>query len=322
MKKKLNYLLIAFIAVITLFGCTKKEDVNKTTKPTSNEQETSIKQDSTTEQETFIEQETTTEHKHDYKEEVIKAECGKEGSKIFTCTICNDSYSEIIPALEHSYTLTNIVNPTCTSNGTKTYTCENCLNSYLEEIESTGHVYNKAITKNATCISEGLYTYTCTNCNNSYTEVIPKTDHSWINATCTSAQKCSVCGITNGSELGHSEDSDGVCKVCGEQVSYPFEYILAAHALEYAYEKAKFPSSVTIETAYYIEANGAGYPMAILICSADNELGGKGRLYSEALLINGEIDYYITSNNPMVSYNDFTKLNIQKCYNAYEKTFY
>ena len=309
MKKKFSYLLIVSITVIVLFGCTKKETID--------------------EQNTVTEEVTTTEHKHDYKEEVVAAACGKEGSKIFICTICNDSYSEIIPALEHSYNLTNIINPTCTSKGTKTYTCENCSNSYLEEVEPTGHSYNKTITKNATCSSEGLITYTCSQCNNSYTESIAKLEHSWIAATCTTAKTCYVCGTTSGSELGHNEGSNGCCTRCGEQLTLPLEYTLAAYALKNAYDGAKFPSTVQIETAYYL--NTADETRVVLYCSAENSLGGKGTLYSSALKTNNVTEvcidnsYYIalyaSSKNMVVSFDGYTKIDVQKCYDAYNRLF-
>ena len=42
--------------------------------------------------------------------------------------------------------------------------------------------------------------------------------HSWINATCTSAKKCTKCGEESGIALGHTTDS-GICSRCNENLS-------------------------------------------------------------------------------------------------------
>ena len=193
MKKKLCYLLITSIAAIALFGCTK-EEVNETAETTSAEQESTTMQEESDEQETSTEmetatEETTTKHEHDYKEEIINATCGKKGNKIFTCTSCKDTYSEEIPALEHSYNVTSVSNATCTSKGSKVYTCSICVHSYTEELPIVGH--------------------------------------NWKAATCTTPKTCLSCNLTEGSKLNHNGNGSGYCSICGIQIyvkEYTYEF--------------------------------------------------------------------------------------------------
>lgn len=62
------------------------------------------------------------------------------------------------------------------------------------------------------------------------------------------------------------------------------KYDVAALCYQTVLEQAKIPSSVRIERAYCIDENGAGYPTVRLECSAANQLGGLGVIYSSALL--------------------------------------
>lgn len=104
---------------------------------------------------------------------------------------------------EHDYT-SQITSPaTCTENGTLTYTCSECDDSYTEEIEKTGHDYTDSLNKAASCDMEGEVVYTCGNCNDSYLEVLEKKEHTYVSeittaATCAAkgvlTYSCSVCG--------------------------------------------------------------------------------------------------------------------------------
>lgn len=68
------------------------------------------------------------------------------------------------------------------------------------------HSWNSGtVTKQATCAATGVKTYTCNWCAGTKTETIAKTtNHNYAAATCTVAKKCTVCGVTSGSALGHS----------------------------------------------------------------------------------------------------------------------
>ena len=76
---------------------------------------------------------------HNYTSEVTKeSTTTEEGVRTYTCTICGDSYTEVIPKLptedhEHSYTAQVTKEPTATEPGVRTYTCS-CGDSYTEVI--------------------------------------------------------------------------------------------------------------------------------------------------------------------------------------------
>ena len=97
--------------------------------------------------------------------------------------------------------------PSCTSVGVKTYTCTKCNETKTETIPATGHKWNDGeVTTAPTCDNAGVKTYTCTVCSETKTEVLDATGHTPVDvaeqpATCTEAGhtagvKCSVCGAT------------------------------------------------------------------------------------------------------------------------------
>ena len=121
---------------------------------------------------------------HNYTNEVTKeSTTTEEGVRTYTCTRCEDSYTEAIPKLpteshEHIYTAQVTKEPTTTEPGVRTYTCS-CGDSYTEVIpklptESHEHNYTAQVTKEPTATVPGVRTYTCS-CGDSYTETIPAT---------------------------------------------------------------------------------------------------------------------------------------------------
>ena len=151
-------------------------------------------------------------HVHEYKDEVTtEPTCTETGIRTYSCS-CGKQYSEDVPALGHSYSQETITQqPTCTTAGSKTLTCR-CGDSKTETIPATGHTYTSAVTKEPTCTLPGVMTYTC-HCGDSYTETIPTSGHRFDNATCWEPRHCSVCGYTEGKELGHTTKK-GYCARC------------------------------------------------------------------------------------------------------------
>ena len=113
------------------------------------------------------------EDAHKWDEGVITtpATCRTEGVKTFTCSLCGDSYTEVIAASGHKYS-----NGKCTVCGNVDPNCS--------------HSYTSKVTTAATCTNAGVKTYTCSKCGNSYTESIAATGHSY------SGGKCGSCGDT------------------------------------------------------------------------------------------------------------------------------
>ena len=128
--------------------------------------------------------------------------------------ICNDCGAtaiagEVIPALGHSYEVTDSVEGTCVIKSTTTYTCTVCGDAYTEEgeVDSSKHG-NLTLTgvKDATCAENG-YTgeYVCDDCGATVTagESIPALGHSYevtatVEATCVikaaTTYTCATCG--------------------------------------------------------------------------------------------------------------------------------
>ncbi|MCD7802905.1 MAG: NPCBM/NEW2 domain-containing protein [Clostridiales bacterium] len=104
-----------------------------------------------------------------------EATCTEAGEKNYTCAVCGESYTEVIPATGHSYVSEITKEATCTEDGIMTYTCSSCGDSYAETIPATGHSWdNGVVTKEATTEEEGIITYTCTACGETKTEAVTR----------------------------------------------------------------------------------------------------------------------------------------------------
>ena len=142
-------------------------------------------------------------HTHSYTSEVTKEpSCTATGITTYSCS-CGDSFTEIISATGHTYTVKTIA-PTETSQGYDLHTCTVCNHSYKDnftDIVVHTHSYTEKITKAATCTEDGIKTYTCS-CGKSYNEVIKATGHKYIVKTVPPTETeagydqhtCSVCG--------------------------------------------------------------------------------------------------------------------------------
>ncbi len=87
-------------------------------------------------------------------------------------------YDKIIISENHTWDSGKIdKKETCKENGIKKFTCSNCENTKTEIIPATGHNYIKTITRKAACTSNGTEKYTCSECNDSYSKAVPKTGH-------------------------------------------------------------------------------------------------------------------------------------------------
>ena len=162
---------------------------------------------------------------HNYEVEITKeATCSEDGEMKFICSLCGDSYKEVIARTgKHEYEETVTKEPTCTENGEKTYTCKNCSDTYMEEINATGHEYESKVTKEATCKEDGEITYTCTKCGDTYTETVAATGHTEGEWKVTKKNGM----FTNGLK-------EQVCTTCGEVLGteeipsrYPIAYLYA-----------------------------------------------------------------------------------------------
>ncbi len=143
---------------------------------------------------------------HHYVETISKQPtCTEGGIKTFSCSRCDDSYTEPILATGHS--LKTVYNaPTCSNTGSRYELCEKCGNiiGEIEYIKKTEHIFVEQSRKDATCTEEGFIQKQCSECGEPYTETIPATGHSFGDWTQTKAptvytdgedqRTCSMCG--------------------------------------------------------------------------------------------------------------------------------
>ena len=116
----------------------------------------------------------------------LDATCAEDGYKVFTCTVCSQSYTQTIAATgSHSYEETERVEATCIADGHVTYTCSVCGDSYTDVIAASGtHTWELTTTIVApTCTSQGEGEYTCSVCNETKTDIIDFAPHTYVNAT-------------------------------------------------------------------------------------------------------------------------------------------
>ncbi len=130
-------------------------------------------------------------HSWDEGQVTTEPKCNAEGTMVYACTLCGETKTEVLPAVDHAWTAGTPVEPTCTEDGYTPYTCPDCEAEKSEPIPATGHSMDDGIITTApTCIEDGIKTFTCSVCDYEKTEVVPATGHSMVDGTCT------VCGYT------------------------------------------------------------------------------------------------------------------------------
>lgn len=163
-------------------------------------------------QETVVEP--TTVHVHSYnRSEQMDPFCFREGRKTYYCA-CGYSYSEVLPALEHSFQLTE-------SGKYNHYKCTGCSETYEElnplwvEPTTITHTYKK----------DGNGYHVCEDCGKAEMcamKLIDPYPEQTCEAPVTVRRQCSTCGYMDYvtiPETGHSYKENGsgqlVCEDCG-----------------------------------------------------------------------------------------------------------
>ena len=141
-------------------------------------------------------------HEHVWGEGAIttRPTCTTPGVKTYTCSVCQKTKTEEIPATGHQHTeVRNVKEATCKEEG---YTGDTYCTDCGEKLSSGEPTAKKAhdwdegkVTTEATCKNTGVKTYTCNNCSETKTEVIPMTDHIWDNGKVTTKPSCITPGI-------------------------------------------------------------------------------------------------------------------------------
>ena len=129
---------------------------------------------------------------HVYNVMSFPPDCITDGYVLYTCFVCGDTYSEVIPAAGHQY-YDVVKAPDCENSGYTIHTCMLCGDSYADgRVEALGHSY--ALTEQVvpTCVTAGKKVYVCTTCGDSYTDTLPATGNHTYDYICD--EKCNVCG--------------------------------------------------------------------------------------------------------------------------------
>ena len=123
------------------------------------------------------------------------------------CSVCNEVLvaQTVVDALGHNYVGTETQAPACTADGVMTYTCSDCDDSYTEAIKAPGHTLVAVEAKAATCTEDGYEAYEyCSVCDYTTFKAVEKLGHKYdavVTApTCTAqgytTYTCSVCNDT------------------------------------------------------------------------------------------------------------------------------
>ena len=119
-------------------------------------------------------------HTHNYDTETkrVDAECAKDGYYILECR-CGSTMKVDIPMLGHDYQVSNHSDANCIMDGFDTYTCTRCNDTYDNVIPATGHTAGSwEILKDATDLDEGQKVRKCTSCGTVLeTQAISKLPH-------------------------------------------------------------------------------------------------------------------------------------------------
>lgn len=143
-----------------------------------------------------------------------KATCREAGERLYTCTACNSTRSEVVPKLTtHTYGAWQKVNDT-----THTHSCTVC-----NAAETANHTWNTGVeVKKATCQEGGIKRYTCTGCGTTRDETTPKSNvHTYDNNCDTNCNVCNaVRTVTHTYKTNWVSDATGhwhECSGCGSR---------------------------------------------------------------------------------------------------------
>ena len=112
----------------------------------------------------------TAEAKHSFGEPVVtEPKDGKDGSKVYTCTVCSKTKTEVIEAPEHTHTASD---EWISDSEKHWHSCvdKNC----TSKLDASNHVWDEGTVVNEALSGvDGLVRYTCLVCSNTKSEVIP-----------------------------------------------------------------------------------------------------------------------------------------------------
>ena len=128
------------------------------------------------------------------------------GTHTRECTVCQNEAGRTETAACTYGDWTQTVAPKCEEDGEKAHTCTVCNDTVTEVVPQTGHAWNEGVIgPESTCKVAGTITYTCQHdASHTYTEDAPLAPHDWMGADCNNPSTCRVCGDESGSAIGHT----------------------------------------------------------------------------------------------------------------------
>ncbi len=127
---------------------------------------------------------THTHHHYEVTEETYT--CKEAGNKVYTCSVCGDTYTEKMNAA-HKWDNGEIISEsTCSKEGSKLYKCTVCGETQTYQLPRKEHTWEPwVVTKEATCTENGSRTHKCSVCNTERGGIISATGHNFVNGVCT-----------------------------------------------------------------------------------------------------------------------------------------
>lgn len=226
------------------------------------------------------------------------ATCAYTGEKVYTCTVCSKTKTEVIPKTAHTYGEWHVVrDATINEEGLSCRVCSVCEASETKTLPKLAHTHSftggEEIVTPASCTAEGSKKVYCSNpdCTEYELVIIPKTGHTdhWKvikEATCTDegtrSNECSVCGKVLGTEKtakkGHdykvsvvppTETEQGYtlhkCKVCGDEYKDNYTAPIDENAVKITVESKKAFAGKTVLVNVILENNPGIWGMDLAV---------------------------------------------------------
>ena len=169
----------------------------------------------------------------------------EEGIRTYTCLICDQTRTEVIPKTDHVHQYTEtIVEPTCTEQGYTIHKCEKCGDEYKDTFTAAlGHSFGEWITvTEATCMEAGSRERSCERCGEKETERISALGHDWDDGT-----------VTKEATADEEGEMTYTCRRCGEKKTevIPRQEIISVTAVTVEPSEKEMPTSQTIKEKPY-----------------------------------------------------------------------
>ena len=185
---------------------------------------------------------------HEYQAEITQIpSCAQKGIETFTCVHCQESYSQPIPILEHTYTPSYVEKePTCAEEGIQIYTCTDCGTTKSQPIEKLAHtLIDATVTKEPNCTEEGARCGTCAVCGTE--QVVEKIATNGVHIFTNTVIREATC-----TDPGAGTNT---CTLC--QHSEPCTYELKEHT--YGNEKILANATCTKSGTKQLSCTGCGH---------------------------------------------------------------